>query len=257
MNLIFKILLICGLLVAGSSAFANGNAAEQGDDDTISLSIPGLGGNQPSFVPAIKIIGLLTVLSVAPALLLMMTSFTRILIVLGFVRQALGTPTMPPNQIILGLALFLTFFSMSPVIDQVHQKAYKPYSEKQIDEETAFAEFIKPVRKFMMAETREDDLAMFFSVAKVAKPTQGSEVPLTVLIPSFMLSEIKTAFQIGFLVYIPFLIIDMVVAAVLMAMGMMMLPPTVIALPFKIVLFVLVDGWSLIIGSIMKSFATG
>jgi flagellar biosynthetic protein FliP len=248
--LIFLASLWCGV----AAAQANDPEPESdSDSSSITLSIPKM-EDQSSFVPAIKIIALLTVLTVAPAIVLMMTSFTRILIVLGFVRQALGTPTMPPNQVILGLALFLTFFTMSPVISEVGEKAYTPYVEEKIGQEQAISEFFKPLRRFMVNETRETDLAMLSTIAKLNKPKTIDDIPINVLVPAFMLSELKTAFQIGFLIYIPFLIIDMVIAAILMAMGMMMLPPTVISLPFKIVLFVLVDGWSLIVGSLVRSF---
>ena len=205
-------------------------------------------------VPAMKIVAMLTILSMAPAILLMTTSFTRILVILSFVRQALGTSSMPPNQVIVGLALFLTAFTMSPVIDTVRDKAYTPYVEKKITQDQAFEELIKPVRKFMLAQTHETDLEMFFSITKQAKPRNANDVSMMTLMPAFMISELKTAFQIGFLIYIPFLVIDMVVSSVLMAMGMMMLPPTVVSMPFKLVLFVLVDGWSLIVENIVKSF---
>jgi flagellar biosynthetic protein FliP len=206
------------------------------------------------FVPAVKIVALLTILSVAPAILLMMTSFTRILVVLSFVRQALGTTTMPPNQVILGLALFLTMFTMAPVWDTVKTKAFDPYIEKKITQEQALDELLKPVKKFMLAQTRETDLELFFGVTKSPKPKTAADVSMSTLMPAFMVSELKTAFQIGFLIYIPFLVIDMVISSVLMAMGMMMLPPTVVSLPFKLILFVLVDGWSLIVENIVKSF---
>jgi flagellar biosynthetic protein FliP len=205
-------------------------------------------------VPAVKIVGLLTVLAVAPSILLMMTSFTRILVVLSFVRQALGTSTMPPNQVIVGLALFLTMFTMAPVWNVVRDKAYEPYIEKKISQEQALDELIKPVKKFMLAQTRETDLAMFYNISKQARPMNQEQVSMTALMPAFMVSELKTAFQIGFLIYIPFLVIDMVISSVLMAMGMMMLPPTVISLPLKLILFVLVDGWALIVENIVKSF---
>jgi len=205
-------------------------------------------------VPAMKIVAMLSILSVAPAILLMMTSFTRILVVLSFVRQALGTTTMPPNQVIVGLALFLTMFTMTPVIDEVKEKAFDPYVEKKITQDEAVDELIKPVRKFMLAQTRESDLEMFFGIAKLPKPDNADDVKMSILMPAFMVSELKTAFQIGFLIYIPFLIIDMVVSSVLMAMGMMMLPPTVVSLPFKLILFVLVDGWALIVENVVKSF---
>lgn len=208
-----------------------------------------------SFMPALKIISLLTILSVAPAILLMMTSFTRILVVLAFVRQALGTQTMPPNQVLIGLSLFLTLFTMSPVLDKIMDKGINPYLNKKITQEQAFEEIKEPVRKFMLAETRESDLGIFLNIAKLKKPKNAEEVPFNIIMPAFMISELKTAFQIGFLVYIPFLVIDMVVSSILMAMGMMMLPPTVVSLPFKLVLFVLVDGWSILVDSLVKSFS--
>lgn len=209
-----------------------------------------------SVVPAIKIVSILTVLSVAPAILLMMTSFTRILVVLSFLKQAIGTNTMPPNQVVLGLALFLTMFTMAPVWGPINDRVITPLTQNAITQEQAFDEISKPVRKFMLAETREADLGLFMNLSKLNKPASPNDIPMSVLIPSFMISELKTAFQIGFLIYIPFLIIDMVVSAILMAMGMMMLPPTVVSLPFKLVLFVLVDGWSLIVGALVKSFHT-
>jgi flagellar biosynthetic protein FliP len=205
-------------------------------------------------VPAIKIVSILTILSVAPAVLLMMTSFTRILVVLSFLKQAIGTNTMPPNQVVLGLSLFLTMFTMAPVWGPINDRVITPLSQNAITQEQALQEITKPVRKFMMAETRESDLGLFMNLSKLEKPATQNDIPMSVLIPSFMISELKTAFQIGFLIYIPFLVIDMVVSAILMAMGMMMLPPTVVSLPFKLVLFVLVDGWSLIVGALVKSF---
>jgi flagellar biosynthetic protein FliP len=246
------ILSLCVALLAGVCGFAR-QAHADGKLPSVSIDLKET-DNADDLVPAMKIVGLLTVLSIAPAILLMMTSFTRILVVLSFVRQALGTSQMPPNQVIVGLALFLTMFTMSPVIDTIKDKAFTPYTEKKISTEQAFEEFLKPVRKFMLAQTRETDLEMFFGITKQAKPRTPADVGMTVLMPAFMVSELKTAFQIGFLVYIPFLIIDMVVSSVLMAMGMMMLPPTVVSLPFKLVLFVLVDGWALIVENIVKSF---
>ncbi|MDQ3234130.1 MAG: flagellar type III secretion system pore protein FliP [Pseudobdellovibrionaceae bacterium] len=223
--------------------------------------IPGLNFNiyevddPDALVPALKIIALLTILGVAPAILLMMTSFTRIVVVLSFVRQALGTQTMPPNQVILGLSLFLTFFTMGPVIDVIQERALTPYLEKAITQEQAVNELMAPLRTFMLREVKESDLQAFFNIAKLPKPKSMDDVPMRVLIPSFVVSELKTAFQIGFLIYIPFLVIDMVVSSVLMGMGMMMLPPTVVSLPFKLVLFVLVDGWGLIVDSLVRSFS--
>ena len=211
--------------------------------------------NDPeAFVPALKIVAILTVLAVAPAILLMMTSFTRIIVVLSFLRQALGTQTMPPNQVIVGLAFFLTIFTMGPVFDRVNERAITPYLEKAITQEQAIDEIIKPVRQFMIAETSEDDLGIFMNIADRNRPNTIQDIPLRVLLPAFVVSELKTAFQIGFIIYLPFLVIDMVVSSVLMAMGMMMLPPTIVSLPFKLVLFVLVDGWSLIVQSLVRSF---
>ena len=184
-----------------------------------------------------------------------MTSFTRILIVLSFVRQALGTQTMPPNQVIVGLSLFLTLFTMSPVLEELNNNAIQPMIANEITQEQAIERVATPIRNFMLSETRESDLGLFYQIADLPKPQSASEVPFNVLMPAFMISELKTAFQIGFLIYVPFLVIDMVISSILMAMGMMMLPPTVVSLPFKLVLFVLVDGWSLIIGSIVKSFS--
>jgi flagellar biosynthesis protein FliP len=203
----------------------------------------------------LQIIFLLTILSLAPSILIMMTSFTRLIVVFSFLRHALGTQTMPPNQILIGLALFLTFFIMTPVWQTVHEKAWVPYQEKKISQEKAIDEALKPVRQFMFKQTREKDLALFIGMAKMSKPKTTEDIPTTVLLPSFMISELKSAFQIGFILYLPFLVIDMVVSSVLLSMGMMMLPPMMISLPLKLLLFVLVDGWNLIVGSMVKSFA--
>ena len=205
-------------------------------------------------VNTIKIILTLTVLSLAPAILIMMTGFTRIIVVLSFLRQALGTQQMPPNQLLIGLAMFLTLFIMKPVFEEINTKALRPYLAGTMSQELAFANAMSPLRKFMFHQTRPDDLSLFLKLSKSEKPKTLQDVSSMVLIPAFVISELKTAFQIGFIIYLPFLIIDMVVSSVLMAMGMMMLPPVVISLPFKIMLFVLVDGWALIIGSMVKSF---
>ncbi|MGN7912591.1 flagellar type III secretion system pore protein FliP [Enterobacter sp. 22466] len=189
-----------------------------------------------------------------PAVLLMMTGFTRIIIVLGLLRNALGTPTAPPNQVLVGLSLFLTFFVMSPVFSQIYEKAWQPLQENKITMEVALTEGVKPLRAFMLDQTRESDLAMFARIAKTPDVASPQEVPLSILVPAFITSELKTAFQIGFTIFIPFLIIDLVVASILMALGMMMVPPTTIALPFKLMLFVLVDGWQLLVGSLAQSF---
>jgi len=202
----------------------------------------------------IQILILLTVLSLAPAILVMMTSFTRLIVVFSFLRHALGTNQMPPNQLLVGLALFLTFFIMTPVWQTINEKALTPYKEKKISQAQALEEAVKPVRKFMFKQTREKDLALFIQMAKMSRPKNQEEIPTTVLLPAFMISELKTAFQIGCILYIPFLIVDMVVSSVLLSMGMMMLPPVMISLPFKVLLFVLVDGWNLLVGSLVKSF---
>ena len=197
---------------------------------------------------------MLTVLSLAPAILIMMTSFTRIVVVLSFIRQALGTQQMPPNQLIVGLALFLSFFVMAPTWKAISANAVEPYLNEKINQQIAYERAEAPLREFMFNQTREKDLELFLSLSHEAKPKNRSEVPTYVLVPSFVISELKTAFQIGFMLYLPFLVLDMVVASVLMAMGMMMLPPAVISLPFKLLLFVLVDGWDLVVGSLVKSF---
>ncbi len=202
----------------------------------------------------LQIFALLTVLSLAPAILIMLTSFTRIAIVLSLLRQAMGTHQMPPNQIILGLSMFLTFFIMTPVWQDINKQALQPYLEKKITQKQALEKASQPIRKFMFKQTREKDLALLVSIADIKRPKTANEVPTSVLIPSFIISELKTAFQIGFLLYVPFLIIDIVVASVLLSMGMMMLPPIMVSLPFKLMLFVLVDGWYLIVGSLVKSF---
>lgn len=210
--------------------------------------------NPGSVVPALKILALLTILSVAPAIVLMTTSFTRILVVLAFTRQALGTQNMPPNQVIISLALFLTLFTMSPIGNQIYKDALQPYLDKTITQEEAFTKSLHPIRTFMLSQTRENDIGIFLKISKQPKPQTPEDIPMTILMPAFLISELKTAFQIGFLIYIPFLIIDMVVSSVLMTMGMLMLPPTIISLPFKLILFVLVDGWSLIIEQLVRSF---
>jgi flagellar biosynthetic protein FliP len=197
---------------------------------------------------------LMTVLSLAPAILIMLTSFTRVVIVLSLLRRALGTMQMPPNQVLIGLALFLTFFIMTPVWQQINQTALQPYLEDKIEQKQALQKAAEPLRGFMFKQTREMDLALFVNIAKIERPKDVDDIPISVLIPSFIISEVKTAFQIGLLLYVPFLIIDMVVASVLLSMGMMMLPPIMISLPFKLMLFVLADGWNLLIGSLVRSF---
>lgn len=202
----------------------------------------------------IQILFLLTILSLAPAILIMMTSFTRLIVTFSFLRHALGIHQMPPNQIIIGLSLFLTFFIMTPVWQAVQENALTPYMQKKISQEKALEEAMKPVRKFMLKQTREKDIALFINMAKVPKPKNSEDISTTVLLPAFMISELKTAFQMGFILFLPFLVIDIVISSILLSMGMMMLPPVMISLPFKILLFVLVDGWYLVVGSLVKSF---
>ncbi len=231
-------------------AAASGGAAAL---PNINVSIGGAQGGGGTAV-TVQILALLTILSLAPAIIVMVTSFTRIAVVLSLLRQALGTPQIPPNQVLISLSLFLTFFIMSPVWTRVNSDALQPLMTNQITQTVAFDRAIVPVREFMLKQVREKDLSLFIDMAGIPDPKNVSEVPTHVIIPAFMISELKTAFQIGFLIYIPFLVLDMVVASVLMSMGMLMLPPVVISLPFKLMLFVLVDGWYLIIGSIMRSF---
>ena len=202
----------------------------------------------------LQIFLLMTVLSLLPAILIMVTSFSRIVIVLSLLRRALGTNTLPSNQIVIGLALFLTIFIMAPVWQKINADALQPYLDKKISNQQAFDSALVPLREFMFKQTREKDLALFVDIAKLKRPENANDIPTTVLIPSFIISEVKTAFEIGLLLYIPFLIIDMVVAAVLLSMGMMMLPPIMVSLPFKLLLFVVADGWYLLVGSLVKSF---
>jgi flagellar biosynthetic protein FliP len=218
-------------------------------------SVPSGGGGQ-TYSLSLQTLILLTSLSFLPAVLLLMTSFTRIIIVLSLLRSAIGTPSSPPNQVLIGLALFLTFFVMSPVLDKIYADAYQPYSENKISLQQAYDRGSAPLKAFMLRQTRESDLALFVRISN-SEPLQSAEdVPMKILVPAYVTSELKTAFQIGFVVFIPFLIIDMVVASVLMSMGMMMVSPSVISLPFKIMLFVLADGWNLLIGSLVQSFYT-
>ncbi len=226
--------------------------AEPAMAQTFSLDMGEGGGSATARL--IQLVALMTVLTIAPSIVIMVTSFTRIVIVLGFMRTAMGTQQTPPNQVLVSLALFLTFFIMMPTFEESYDKGIKPLIEEQIDEFQAFELAVDPFRTFMMKHVRGKDLALFVDIAKVPDEEARKKMPLRVLIPAFMISEIRRAFEIGFLIFIPFLIIDMVVASVLMAMGMMMLPPVIIALPFKIIFFVLVDGWFMIVGSLVKSF---
>lgn len=210
--------------------------------------------DEESLPATLQILLILTVITLAPSILIMVTSFTRIIIVLHFVRSAMGTQSTPPNQVLVGLALFLTFFIMSPVITQVNANAIQPLSRGEISQNEAFVAGVAPIRTFMLEQTDIKDLRLFMDIAGIDVVDTVDEIPITVLIPSFIISELRKAFIIGFLIYIPFIVIDMVVASTLMSMGMMMLPPTMISMPFKILLFIIADGWSLIIGELVKTF---
>lgn len=210
--------------------------------------------NPQNYVFSLQLLILLTILTLAPSMLIMMTGFTRILIVLSFIRNALGLQQTPPNHVIIGLALFLTFFIMAPIATEINNEAIQPFLREEISQEIAIQKAIKPVRNFMFKQTRDKDLGLFLNLKGIGNVENIDEIPTHVLIPAFIISELKTAFQIGFIIYIPFLVIDMVVASTLMAMGMMMLPPVIISLPFKILLFVLVDGWNLIVKSLVIGF---
>lgn len=220
---------------------------------TLSLDMDGGGGESTARI--IQLIALITVLSLAPGILVMMTSFTRIVIVLSFVRTAMGTQQVPPNQVLVSLAMFMTLFVMMPTLERSYDDGIRPLMDRRITEMEAFERSVQPLREFMLTQVREKDLALFTDIANIPdEEVRGPKTPLKALIPAFMLSEIRRAFEIGFLIFIPFLIIDMVVASVLMSMGMMMLPPVIVALPFKIIFFVLVDGWYMIVGSLVRSF---
>jgi flagellar biosynthesis protein FliP len=240
------IFMLLGMLLLPVSVWAENSLP-------LITSTPGASGGQ-DYTLSLQTLILLTSLTFLPAALLMMTGFTRIIIVLSLLRQAIGTQSAPPNQVMIGLALFLTMFVMSPVIDKIYADAYQPLSENKITMQEALDKGAAPLKEFMLKQTREADLALFAKMAQLEKINTPEEVPLRVLVPAYMTSELKTAFQIGFAIFIPFLIIDMVVASVLMAMGMMMVSPAIVSLPFKLMLFVLVDGWQLIMGSLVQSF---
>ena len=244
------------LALVGLTLLASGPAEAQGLGalPKISLQVeePQQGGDA---AVSLQIIFLLTILSLAPSILMMMTSFTRIVVVLSFLRTAMGTHgQMPPNQLIVGLALFLTFFIMAPVWERVNAEALQPLIEDEIPYREAMDRGMAPIREFMLKQTRTKDMALFVRMARMAQPTNRSEIPNSVLIPSFIISELRTAFQIGFILFIPFLVIDLVISSILLSMGMMMLPPIMVSLPFKILLFVLVDGWNLVVLSLVRSF---
>ena len=247
LNLMLRSIFLLSILCFGIPLYA------QSPIPGINISIDSASSPQ-QVSTTLQIVFLLTVLTMAPAILIMTTSFTRFVIVLSFLRQAIGTPTAPSNQIVIGLALFLSLFVMMPVWEEVNTTALDPYLEEAISQEEFMSRAALPIKRFMGNFTREKDLALFIRIAKIERPKNIDEVPIWVMIPAFVISELKAAFQIGFLLYVPFLVIDMVVASILMAMGMMMMPPVMISLPFKLMLFVLVDGWHLILGSMVKSF---
>ena len=247
LNLMLRSIFLLSILCIGIPLYA------QSPIPGINISIDSASSPQ-QVSTTLQIVFLLTVLTMAPAILIMTTSFTRFVIVLSFLRQAIGTPTAPSNQVVIGLALFLSLFVMMPVWEEVNTTALDPYLEEAISQEEFMSRAALPIKRFMGNFTREKDLALFIRIAKIERPKNIDEVPIWVMIPAFVISELKAAFQIGFLLYVPFLVIDMVVASILMAMGMMMMPPVMISLPFKLMLFVLVDGWHLILGSMVKSF---
>jgi flagellar biosynthetic protein FliP len=246
--------LVQGLAVSVLSALPALALAQQSAGASLPLVVAqGAGGT--SYSVPIQTLLFFTALSFLPALLLLMTGFTRIVIVLGLLRQALGTQAAPPNQVIIGLSLFLTFFVMGPTLDKVYAEAYQPFAENRIAFDEALKRGEAPMRAFMLKQTRQTDVQLFAKLAKLPADVTGEAVPFKVLVPAFVTSELKSAFQIGFMIFIPFLVIDMVVASVLMSLGMMMLSPVLVALPFKLMLFVLADGWNLLLGSLAASFA--
>ncbi|HQY10009.1 MAG: flagellar type III secretion system pore protein FliP [Burkholderiales bacterium] len=247
-------LALFGLVVGSSPALAQVAATTAPNTAALPLVIGQAGGSSSYSVP-VQTLLIFTALSFLPAVLLMMTGFTRIVIVLSLLRQAMGTQAAPPNQVIVGLSLFLTMFVMGPTLDKVYSDAYKPYAANQMSFEEAVARAEAPMRQFMLKQTRQSDLSLFTRLGRLDPSVTPEQVPLRVLVPAFVTSELKSAFQIGFLIFIPFLVIDMVVASVLMSLGMMMLSPVLVALPFKLMLFVLADGWNLLLGSLAASFA--
>lgn len=227
--------------------------SDNNDATTLGLSLS-TNSDETSLSGTLQILLIITVISLAPSILVMVTSFTRIIIVLHFVRTAIGTQSSPPNNVLIGLSLFLTLFIMSPVIAQIKTEAYDPLVAEEITQQEALERGIQPLREFMLKQTRQDDLRLFMDIAKVEPVESVDELSITIIIPAFIISELRAAFIIGFLIYVPFIVIDMVVSSVLMSMGMMMLPPTTISMPFKILLFILADGWNLVIGQLVNSF---
>lgn len=268
---ILKISALIGIFIAAclltfiwhaeNTAYATQTGTENGIDingnvGNVDFNISSADGEDSSLATTLQMLFILTIISLAPSILIMVTSFTRILVVLHFVRSAMGTQTTPPNQILIGLALFLTLFIMSPTLSRINTEAIQPLSAGEITGEQAIDAAIDPLREFMFAETRNEELALFVDIAGIEVVETADDIPTWVLVPAFIISELRTAFIIGFLIYIPFIVIDMVVSSTLMAMGMMMLPPTTISMPFKILLFIMADGWTLIIESVLRTFKT-
>ncbi len=255
------IIVLCFSTVAHATGVTPGTLPEQGVDDgvapdggiSVGLTLDS-NSEETRLSGTLQILLVITIISIAPSILVMVTSFTRIVIVLHFLRQAVGTQSSPPNNILVGLSLFLTLFIMAPVFLQIKDSAITPLQEGQITEQEAIVATITPLKNFMLAQTRQDDIRLFMDIARIESVETADELPITVVIPSFIISELRAAFIIGFIIYIPFIVIDMVVASVLMSMGMMMLPPTTISMPFKILLFILADGWHLVVGELVKSF---
>jgi len=243
------------VVVVALCLFYGGSAVAQEAQGPVAPSVSlNINGNQQDLPLTMQVFLLVTLLSLAPALALMVTSFTRILVVLGFLRSAIGVQQLPPNQVIVTLAIFLTLFIMRPVWEDVYKNAYLPLQEGQITTQEAMERTLKPVRDFMLSQTKEKELSLMISLSDLERPNAPEDVPTLVLLPAFMLSELKTAFQMGVVLFVPFLVIDMIVSSVLMSMGMIMLPPMLVSLPFKVLLFVLADGWDLVIVSLVKSF---
>lgn len=244
--LFLVIILVLGLFLSGCSAVPG-----------VSLTVDGQSPEPQQVTSGVQLLVLMTVLSLAPSVLILATSFTRIVIVLSMVRTAIGTPSAPPNQIIIGLSLLLTFFIMAPVYKEMDETAIQPYLNHQMDQETALKTVQKPIREFMFNQTREKDIQLFIDLGHEAQPSTLDDIPTVTLFPAFVISELRTAFTMGFVIYIPFLVIDLVVSSILLSMGMMMLPPSLVSLPFKLLLFVMVDGWYLLASSLVMSFTGG
>jgi flagellar biosynthetic protein FliP len=245
-----RVVPVLGLLLLAGASHAQGGAPVP----QVSIGV-GEGKRPEEVALTLQLLALLTILSVAPAILMMMTSFTRIVIVLGLTRSALGTQQIPPNQVLMGLALCLTFFTMQPTLAEIHEEALAPYLARRVPFDVALQQATEPVRRFMLRQTKESDLALFVELSRRPRPASAADVPTFVIFPAFLISELKTAFTMGFVIFLPFLVIDLVVSMVLMSMGMVMLPPMLISLPFKILLFILVDGWHLLARALALSFA--